>query len=80
MLQKCNLIIKLSLYSVTMINPLSVNTTNDQTHSNNSSRLLLTNCLGVFDHFMGLALKRFRKCLFLKIIITAYTSISPPMD
>ena len=35
-----------------VFNPLSINPTN---HSNNSSA---TNCLGMFDHFVGLGLKR----------------------
>ena len=30
---------------------------NGQTHSNNSSAILPTNCLSVFDHFLGLVLK-----------------------
>ena len=41
---------------LTLLAPISQN---DQTHSNN----LPTNCLSVFDHFMGLALKGLRKII-----------------
>ena len=61
---------------ISEINPLSTNPTkwsntlkiihwllpapqNGQTHSNNSSAF--ANCLSMFDHFVGLALKRLRK-------------------
>ena len=43
---------------VTIINPLSATPQNGQTHSNNSSAKMLTNCLSVFHHFVGLTLKR----------------------
>ena len=33
---------------------------NGRTHSNNSSKKSPTNCLSVFDHFVGLALKGLR--------------------
>ena len=34
----------------------------------NCSSLLPTNCLSVFGHFVGLALKRLRRLIFAKII------------
>ena len=37
--------------------PLSANPKNGQAHSNNSLAVLSTNCLRLFDHFVGLALK-----------------------
>ena len=41
------------LWELTLLAPISQN---GQTHSNNAS-----NCLSVFDHFVGLALKRLTK-------------------
>ena len=58
-----------ALNSVITLNPLNANFTKwsntlkqfvDQTNR----RLLPTNCLGVFDHFVGLALKGLKKILF----------------
>ena len=40
---------KLQTFSISILNPLSANLQNGQTHSNN--------CLSVFDHFVGLVLK-----------------------
>ena len=40
------------------LDPLRANPQNGQTHSNNSSP---TNCLSVFDHFVGLPLKGYWK-------------------
>ena len=39
-----------------LAHPLSANSTMVK-HTQTNRRLLSTNCLGVFDHFVGLALK-----------------------
>ena len=39
------------------VKPLSANPANGQTHSNNA--LAVSNCLSVFEHSVGLALKGF---------------------
>ena len=44
-----------SVHFIKTLNPLSANLQNGQSHSNNSS-----NCLSVFNHFVGLALKGLR--------------------
>ena len=47
-------------------NPLNVNTIEMIKHTQATCRLLPTNCLNVFDHFLGLAFKRlmqYSRCL-----------------
>ena len=43
------------------INPLNVNNHKMVKHTQRIRRLLPTNCLSVFDHFVGLALKELTK-------------------
>ena len=57
-----------------MINPLSASPANDQTHSHFSSATP-TNCLGMYNHFVGLGLKGLKyvsltQCIKLSILVT----------
>ena len=53
------------------INPLSLNVTKMVKHTRTIHLLLPTNCLSVFDHFVGLALKGLRKILLNETYISA---------
>ena len=47
----------LFVHNISLINPLSANPHKMVKHTETVHCLLFTNCLSVFDHFVGLALK-----------------------